>query len=67
MSSLGEEYPKAQVRLRAIIQIARETGPAGLFMCVMAEDCLRRADRAIAEQDLPAMIAAYQEMMEFKE
>ena len=67
MSSLGEEYPKAQARLRVIVMCAKEIGPAGAFLATIGEDCLRRADKAAIEQDTVAMIRIYQEMMDFKE
>lgn len=67
MSSLGIEFPKAQARLRVILRCAQEIGPEGQFLCALIEDCLQRADKASVEQDLPAMISIYQEMMDFKE
>lgn len=67
MSSLGEEFPKEQARIRQCLMNGKEIGPAGFFYCAMAEDLLKRADKAAMEQDLPAMISIYQEMKEFKE
>lgn len=67
MSSLGEEYPKEQARLRQCLINGKEIGPVGTFYCMVIEDCLRRADVAVMEQDLAAMIAIYQEMKEIKE
>jgi hypothetical protein len=67
MTTLGEAYPQQQARLRQMLINGREIGPAGAFYCAMVEDVLRRADKAAIEQDLPAMIAIYQEMVEMKE
>ena len=67
MSSLGIEFPKEQARLRECLMNGKEIGPAGAFYCMVIEDCLRRADLAVMEQDLSAMIAIYQEMKEIKE
>lgn len=67
MSSLGEEFPKQQARIRQCLLNGKEIGFAGRFYCAMAEDLLKRADRAVVEQDLPAMISIFNEMKEFKE
>ena len=67
MSSLGVEFPKEQARLRVILQHATEIGPAGQFLRSMINDCLERADKAVMEQDLPAMISIFAEMQEFSE
>ena len=66
MSTLGEEYPKQQARVRTILGYYKDVGPAGFFGAAMIEDLLRRADRAAIEQDLPAMIRLFQEMKEVK-
>lgn len=67
MSNLGEEFPKQQERLRTLLGYGMEIGPQGAFYCAMIRDILRRADKAAMEQDLPAMIRIYQEMVEVKE
>ena len=67
MTTLGDDYPNQQARIRVCLQNGREIGPAGAFYCAVAEDLLRRADKAAIEGDLPAMIAVYNEMKEFKE
>lgn len=65
--SLGEAFPKQQARLRTLLGYGREIGPAGAFYCAVIEDILRRADKAVMGQDLPAMIAIYREMEETAE
>jgi hypothetical protein len=67
MTTLGEAFPEQQARLRLLLKYGREIGPAGAFYCAVIEDCLQRADKAVMEQDLPAMIKIYQEMREIKE
>lgn len=67
MSSLGEQFPVEQARLRTLLGYGREIGAAGAFYCAVIEDVLRRADRAAVEQDVVAMIRIYQEMQEIKE
>lgn len=66
INSLADAYPKEQARLRSLIEIYREIGPAGQFGRVMIDDVLRRADKASAEQDTVAMLRMYQEMKECK-
>ena len=66
MSTLGDDYPKEQERLRKLIQVYTDLGPVGTFGKVMIEDVLRRADRAAIEGDLTSMISVYQEMRECK-
>lgn len=66
-TTLGEKYPEEQARLRECLKHGREIGPAGAFYCHVIEQLLARADKAAIEQDLPAMIAIYQEMREIDE
>lgn len=67
MSSLGEEYPKQQARVREILWSYKEIGPVGIFGASIIEDLLRRADKAAVEQDTIAMIQLFQEMKDVKE
>ena len=67
MSSLGEEYPKQQARVRELFKMYTEIGSAGQFAVIMMEDCLKRADKAVIENDLPEMIKIFEEMKGFKE
>lgn len=66
MESLGEEFPKAQERARTMLGYYKEIGPVGQFGVMMIEDCLRRADKAVMEQDLPSMLKIYQELLEIE-
>lgn len=67
MSSLGEEFPKQQARMRVLLGYGKEIGRAGVFYCAVIEDILKRADKAAMEQDLPAMIALFKEMEDVSE
>ncbi len=51
--------------MREKIQHGREIGPAGAFYVMMAEDLLRRADKAAIEGDIVQILQVYQEMKEF--
>lgn len=65
--TLGEAYPLQQARVRKVLGHAKEIGPAGLFLVILLEDLLQRADRAAIERNLPAMISIYQEMQAVQE
>jgi hypothetical protein len=64
MSTLGDEYPKMQARVRALIEVYKEIGPAGTFGRIMIEQVLERADRAAISGDVVAMIRSFKEMEE---
>lgn len=67
MSSLGEQYPKEQARVRTILGHYKEIGPAGAFGAAWIGDVLRRADEAAISGDVVAMVRAYQEMQAVEE
>jgi len=64
VESLGDAFPKQQVRLRVLIGQYREIGPAGTFGAAMIEATLAEADRAMASGDVVAMLRAYRAMEE---
>ncbi len=67
MSSLGEELPKEMARVRDEVMPAYiEIGPAGMFALTFMRRDLDAAAHAMAEGDLPSMIAAYQALKEYK-
>lgn len=61
-TSVGEDFPLEQARIRDIAQEAREIGPSGLFLLMICEQALRQADAAAISGDVIAILAAYQEM-----
>lgn len=67
MSSLGEQYPIEQARVRTILSYYREIGPAGMFGAAMIEQTLREADAAAVSGDVIRMLRAYEAMKEIKE
>lgn len=68
MKTLGEDLPKQMARVRDVLMPQyQEIGPAGEFALMMMRNALDRAAKAMAEGDLPEMIAAYQELKDFKE
>jgi hypothetical protein len=67
MSSLGEQYPKEQARVREILGHYKKIGPAGAFGASWIGDVLKRADEAAISGDVVAMIRCYQEMQAVEE
>ena len=62
MSSLGEEFPIEQARVREVLGIYKEIGPAGAFGAMNIEIALREADQAAVSGDLIRMMMAYEEL-----
>jgi len=62
VESLGEALPKEMARAREVLGIYKSIGPAGAFGATMIEQLLQRADKAVMEQDIVAMIQVYQEL-----
>jgi hypothetical protein len=62
--SLGDEYPKEQARVREVLAMFKEIGPAGAIGAAMIEHTLAEADKAAVSGDLVQMIAAFQDMKE---
>lgn len=61
MDTLGDALPKEIARVRdEVLPHYVELGPVGAFGAMMIRRDLDAAARAMAEGDLPAMIAAYQ-------
>lgn len=66
MSSLGEEFPKQQARLRELLKTYQSLGAVGKFGATVIENCLQRADKAAMEQDIYKMMSIYKEMENFE-
>lgn len=66
METLGEALPKEQARVREILGLYKEIGPAGAFGAAMIEASLRKADAAVMSGDLIAMIDAYNDLKEYE-
>lgn len=64
--SLGEALPKEMARCRELLGQYREIGPAGAFGAAMIEADLKRADQAVMNGDLVAMIQVYEALKEYK-
>lgn len=64
MSSLGEELPKEQARVRELIREYRDPilKGAGNLAAMMMEQALQRADQTIISGDVVAMIRCYEDL-----
>lgn len=62
MSSLAEELPKEQARVRALMQLYKEIGPSGAFAIAMMERSLADADEAAARGDVVAMMQSLEDL-----
>lgn len=65
-TSLGEALPAEMARVRELLPIYDQF-PTGVFAATMMRHDLDRAAKAMAEGDLPAMVAAYQSLKGYKE
>ena len=67
METLGEALPKLMTQVRdEILPCYIEIGPAGAIGAAMIRHSLDAAQKAMMEQDLPKMIAAYEDLKEIK-
>lgn len=64
--ALPRAFSLEQERVRELLGVYKEIGPAGTFGAMMIEDALRRADRAAVEGDVVAMIQSYKELQELE-
>ncbi len=66
-ATLGEALPRAMTRVRDhVMPTYVAIGPSGAFGLMFMRQALDRAAKAMAEGDVVAMIAAIQELREFK-
>ena len=62
MSSVGEQFPIEQERVRQLLTEYQRLGPVGVFGATMIKDVLRRAEKAAISGDVVAIVRAYQEL-----
>ena len=66
METLGDALPKEMARVRDVLMPRYvEIGPAGMFALTMMRQDLNRAAKAMAEGDIPGMVAAYKSLKEY--
>ena len=62
MSTLGDEFPKEQARVRELLAQYRAIGPSGMFGAAMIEQAMQRADQAAISGDVVAILRSYEEL-----
>lgn len=62
MSSVGEDFPNEQARVRELLSQYREIGPNGAFGAFMIQQVLERADRAAISGDVIEILRSYEEL-----
>mgnify|MGYP000911017901 CR=1 FL=1 len=62
--TLVDVFMKEQIRVRELLGVYKEIGPAGAFGAAMIEQVLQRADKAAIEGDAVAIMAALGELKE---
>ncbi len=62
MSSIGDEFPKEQKRVRELLQQYKAIGPAGCFGAMMIEQALEKAEHAAISGDVIAILRSYEEL-----
>ena len=66
MSSVGEDFPKEQARVRALAQEYALLGRPGMFVSLQLDQVLERAERAAASGDVIEILRAYAALKECK-
>lgn len=61
-TSVGEQFPKEQARVRELLHVYRQIGPAGAFGAAMIEQALQRADQAAISGDVVAILRSFEEL-----
>jgi hypothetical protein len=64
MTSVGEDFPKQQERVRGLLEIYKSIGPNGRFGAMMIEQTLKEAEEAAISGDPIAILRAYKALAE---
>jgi hypothetical protein len=67
VTTVGDDFPRQQARVRRIQQCARDIGPEGQFLVMLTDQSLREAEAAAISGDLPRILRAYEDLRSFKE
>jgi hypothetical protein len=62
MTSVGEDFPKEQARVRELLEEYKSIGQAGVFGAYMIEGVLQRAEKAAISGDIVAIIESFKEL-----
>lgn len=66
-TTVGEDFPKQQARVREVLSQYHAIGPNGAFGAMMIEADLRAADEALASGDVVRILRAYQTLKEIED
>jgi len=64
--SLAEALPQEMARVREVLGLYKQIGPAGIFGAAMIEQDLREADQAVMSGDIVRMLRAYEALKEIE-
>lgn len=64
--SLAEALPREQARVREILGLFKQIGPAGMFGAAMIEIDLREADAAVMSGDVVRMLRVFKKLQEIE-
>lgn len=67
MTSVGEEFPLEQARVRECLERGLALGPPAAFYVMVCRQALANAERAAMSGDPVAILAAYKELSEISE
>jgi len=65
-TTLGDDFPKQQARVRECQRRGRELGTAGALYVALCEEALQHAEEAAISGDIVRILRAYQELKEIK-
>ena len=60
ITTVGEDFPKQQARVREVLKLYYEIGPSGMFGAASIEQTLREADEAQATGDIIRILQSYE-------
>ncbi len=66
VTTVGEDFPKQQARVREVLKLYHEIGPAGQFGAIMIENALREADAAQSSGDIIEILRSYEALKEIE-
>jgi hypothetical protein len=62
VTTVGDEFPKEQARVRELLEEYINIGPAGTFGALMIRQVLARAEQAMASGDIVAILQSFDEL-----
>ncbi len=66
ITTVGEDFPKQQARVREVLGLYRDIGPNGMFGAMMIEKTLQEADEAQASGNIIEILRSYEALKEIE-